>query len=220
MDDDTEEAGCGIALIEMALAFVGAAVVALSGPPPLAPISPAPGPVAETAAVGPLPDLQPALPAPAVLVSPTPSAEPTPQPTPTPSAAPSEQPTAQPTSQPTPQPTHAPTPTPTHAPTPPPCTESFDSTITYNDSAGSHSLTSSSGNWSYNAAQPGHSASARINNFHTCNGDHFVFTITDNAGNTSCNLSMNPPLTTPASQYTFTPNNSNVTITGRFGSGC
>lgn len=220
-DGGGDSGGCLETIFVLGMMAVGGMIAALDGPPPYPPVPPAAAPVAQVAAVGPLPDLQPALPAPVEAPTATPVA--TPVPTDTPTAAPTEQPTnaptGGPTSQPTPPPTHPPTPPP---PTPPSCTESFSSTITYNDASGSHSLTSSNGTWSFNEPQADgqHPASATISSFTACGHDHFVFTITDNAGNSACNPGQQPPLTTPAQAGHFKPIASNITITGHFGSGC
>jgi hypothetical protein len=196
------------------VAILGVALAAAFGVTPIYPdeVSP-PAPVAQVV-VGPLPDLRPALPAPAVAESATPAAIATPTPSATPSATPTAAPTAQPTSQPT---QTAPPPTHTPPPTPPPCTESYSSTITYTDDSGSHTL-SGGPTWTYNETQPqGHQATATINQYTACNGDHLIFTISDHSNNYSCDAKMSGTVSVSIKTYTSPET---VTITARFGSSC
>ena len=202
--------GClgGLAAVIIAVIGIGAANVL--GITPIGPedVSP-PAPVAQ-AIVGPLPDLQPALPAPAVAASQTPTV--TPLATATASAAPTTASTTQP---PTTQPPTAP---PTHTPAPTPaCTESYSPTITYSDDLGSHTL-SGGPTWSYTETEPqGHAASATISQFKACGHDHLVFTISDHSNNYSCDPRMQPPISVSIHTYASPET---VTITARFGSGC
>lgn len=209
--------GCLGGLAAVLIAIIGIGAAEAIGVTPIGPddVSP-PAPVAQTL-VGPLPDLQPALPAPAfsATASPVVTAIPTAAPTPEPTATPATAPTAQPTTQPT---QTAPPPTHTPPPTPPPCSESYDSTISYRDDSGTHSLTGGP-TWSYNENQPqGHSASATINHFVTCNGDHLIFTVSDHGNNYSCDAKMQGPMTVTLPGTYTSPET--VTITARFGSGC